>query len=139
MDEAAERKVWSMLHGQGGSLMLIGELAKRTGVSRDTLRFYGRLGLLAGASGRASSNNYRRYDEAMVERVLLVRQAKLLGFTLKEIARLVADWESGKLSDEERVRIFTDKIALVDRRIAELRQVRGYLGAKLRMLHAREV
>lgn len=118
--------------------MLIGELAKRTGVSRDTLRFYGKLGLLAGAPWRGSSNNYRRYDPAMVERVLLVRQAKLLGFTLKEIARLVADWESGKLSRKEKVRIFTDKIALVDRRIAELRQVRGYLGAKLRGLRARQ-
>lgn len=122
--------------GETGDGMLIGELAKRTGVSRDTLRFYGRLGLLAGAPARASSNNYRRYDPAMVERVLLVRQAKLLGFTLKEIARLVADWESGKLSDKEKVGIFTDKIALVDRRIAELRQVRGYLGAKLRALRA---
>ena len=114
--------------------MLIGELAKRTAVSRDTLRFYERLGLLEGARGRGASNNYRRYDEAMVERVQLVKQAKLLGFTLSEIARLVAAWEANTLSREEKTAIFTDKIALVDRRIAELGKVRDYLQTKLKAL-----
>ena len=114
--------------------MRIGELAKRTAVSRDTLRFYEKLGLVEGARDRAASNNYRRYDAAMVERVLLVKQAKLLGFTLGEIARLIVAWETDALSGAQKVRIFTDKIALIDRRIVELGQVRGYLQAKLDVL-----
>lgn len=114
--------------------MLIGELAKRTGCSRDTLRFYGKLGLLDGARAQTGSNSYRHYDEQMVERILLVKQAKLLGFTLREIAGLIAAWEANTLGRGEKIKIFEDKIALVEQRIAELTKVREYLGAKLKML-----
>jgi len=114
--------------------VLIGELAKRTGCSRDTLRFYGKLGLLDGARAQTDSNRYRHYDEQMVERILLVKQAKLLGFTLREIAGLIAAWEANTLGRGEKIKIFEDKIALVGQRIAELAKVREYLGAKLKML-----
>ena len=114
--------------------MQSGELAKRTGCSRDTLRFYEKLGLVEGARGRTDSNSYKHYDEQMIERVLLVKQAKLLGFTLNEIARLIAAWEGNALSRGEKIKIFMDKIALVDQRIAELTKVREYLGTKLKML-----
>ena len=119
--------------------MLIGELAAKAGCSRDTIRFYEKVGLVEGARGRTESNNYKHYDEQMVERILLVKQAKLLGFTLDEIQGLLVAWETGSLSGEEKTKLFVDKIALVDQRIAELKRVRNYLKQKLAALHTTSI
>ncbi|MBI3526233.1 MAG: MerR family transcriptional regulator [Betaproteobacteria bacterium] len=116
--------------------MLIGELANRTECSRDTIRFYEKLGLVAGKECRGGTNNYRHYDEQMAERVLLIKKAKLLGFTLTEIKDLMVAWEANTLSPQKKIRIFQDKIAIADRRIAELKQVKRYLQQKLKGLTA---
>lgn len=112
--------------------MLIGELAKRTGCSRDTIRFYERVGLVQGARPAGASNSYRQYGERMVQRIGLIKHAKVLGFTLAEIRGLAEAWEADALTRAEKEKIFRDKIALADLRIAELRQVKRYLEAKLR-------
>lgn len=114
--------------------MRIGDLAKKTRCSRDTIRFYEKIGLVEGGKGPRGTNNYRHYDDRMVDRVLLVKQAKVLGFTLAEIKGIVAAWETDALSRGEKTRIFTDKIALVEERLAELRRVKRYLETKLKAL-----
>ena len=86
-------KVWSIVHGQvlkieGDSHMLIGELVIRAGCPRDTIRFYEKVGLIEGKRGRSGTNNYKHYDDQMVDRILLVKQAKILGFTLAEIKEI---------------------------------------------------
>lgn len=112
--------------------MLIGQLAVATGCTRDTLRFYEKLGLIQGRAGAGSG--YRRYGPQAIERVQLIQHAKLLGFTLAEIGALLDDWESGRLSFGEKQAIFRDKIVEVDQRIAALQAVRAYLEDKLRRL-----
>lgn len=116
--------------------MLIGELVKRTECSRDTIRFYEKVGLIEGTNERGGTNSYKHYNEQMVDRVLLIKQAKLLGFTLAEIKGLVVAWETNTLSLREKVNIFQDKIALVEQRIAELKKVKQYLQHKLKRLRA---
>lgn len=68
--------------------LTIGKLASRAGVGVETVRFYERQGLLAEPDRRASG--YRLYDEGVVARLRFIRRAKELGFTLKEIAELLA-------------------------------------------------
>lgn len=114
--------------------MLIGALVKKTGCSRDTIRFYEKTGLIAGKREHGGTNSYKHYDDQMVDRVLLIKQAKLLGFTLAEIKGLVVAWETNTLSLREKVNIFQDKIVLVDQRIAELKKVKQYLQRKLKGL-----
>ncbi len=114
--------------------MRIGDLAKRTQCSRDTIRFYEKVGLVVGTQERSGTNNYRHYDEQMVDRILLVKQAKVLGFTLAEIRGIAAAWEANALSRDQKVKIFRDKQALAKRKIAELRRVQRYLDAKLKAL-----
>jgi DNA-binding transcriptional MerR regulator len=116
--------------------VLIGALARRTGCSRDTIRFYERMGLVAGTRPPGASNNYRRYDERMVQRIDLIKHAKVLGFTLAEIRGLADAWEANALSRAEKEKIFRDKIALADARMVELRRVKRYLESKLRRLAA---
>jgi DNA-binding transcriptional MerR regulator len=47
--------------------MRIGELAVKSGVSRDTIRFYERNGLITSQAGLATTNNYRVYpDDSLI-------------------------------------------------------------------------
>ena len=66
----------------------IGQLAQRSGVGVETVRFYERKGLLAEPDRRPSG--YRQYDEAVVDRLRFIRRAKELGFTLNEINELLS-------------------------------------------------
>jgi DNA-binding transcriptional MerR regulator len=101
----------------------IGTLAKRAGVSIDTVRYYERGGLLAPKTRLASG--YRRYSELEVARLRFIRRAQALGFTLKEVRELLA---LSKQRDVARVkRTAQGKLRDVEQRIANLERVRAGL------------
>lgn len=82
--------------------MLINELSKRTGVSIHTLRFYENYGLFKGVSNEnVKSNNYKNYDESIVEKIEIIKGAKEVGFTLSEIKKLLESWYNKRLSVEK--------------------------------------
>lgn len=66
----------------------IGEVARRAGIGVETVRFYERQGLITDPA--RSPAGYRQYDEETVARLLFIRQAKELGFTLNEIKELLS-------------------------------------------------
>lgn len=105
--------------------MNIGELARLSGVSADTLRFYEREGLLA-APARAA-NGYRSYGDADLERVRFVRAAQSLGFSLAEIARVVPRLAAGALPREEIRGHLQAKMAEIDAQMRRLRELRREL------------
>ncbi|MCA9020231.1 heavy metal-responsive transcriptional regulator [Gimesia benthica] len=72
------------------SALKIGEVAKRSEVGVETIRYYERQGLLAEPERRPSG--FRQYDESVVSRLLFIRNAKELGFTLAEIKELLGLW-----------------------------------------------
>src|SRR5436309_5433385 len=67
--------------------LLIGRLAKLSGVRPDTIRFYERSGLLPKPQRLASG--YRTYDDAALKQVRFIRKAQSLGFSLDEIQRIM--------------------------------------------------
>ena len=67
--------------------MLIGNIAKRSGISRDTIRYYEKRGLLKTKERR--DNNYREYGEEDLARLNLVSTMKGCGFTLSELAEIL--------------------------------------------------
>lgn len=67
--------------------LTIGRLAKRAGFSVETVRFYGRRGLLPEPS--RNSAGYRCYAPEDVDRLRFIRRAKELGFSLDDIAELL--------------------------------------------------
>ncbi len=71
---------------QGG--MTIGVIARREGLAAETLRYYERLGLIA--PSRRTASNYRLYNEDAARRLRFIRRAQALGFSLSEIAELLA-------------------------------------------------
>lgn len=105
--------------------MRIGELAQRAGVGVDTVRYYEREGILPPAD-RAESG-YRRYRPDDVARLQFVRRAKALGFTLTEIAELLA-LSGQRGADMVAMRTAAQtKLADVDTKLAELTRIRAGL------------
>jgi DNA-binding transcriptional MerR regulator len=80
----------------------IGEVARRTGLSIHTLRFYERKGLLPATS--RSPANYREFTPRALERLGFIRQAQDLGFTLAEIREFLAAGTSPGACDALRAR-----------------------------------
>src|SRR5436190_17051129 len=75
------------VNGPPTSLMTIGEVARRSGFTIRTLRFYERRGVLKPSARRPSG--YRLYGNADLQRLAFIRQAKALGLTLASIRELV--------------------------------------------------
>lgn len=105
--------------------MKIGELAHRTGVPIDTVRYYERQGLLPPPQRLPSG--YRSYRPDDVVRLRFVRRAKALGFTLEEIRELLA--LSGRREDDMGglKAAAEHKLAHVEAKLAELVRIRDGL------------
>jgi len=102
--------------------MTISELAKRSGVPLDTIRYYERRKLLP--DPRPRGKGYRDYDESYVRRVTLIKQAKALGFTLTEIEGLLSQADTKGLNCGDLRARGMEKLADLDAQIAQLQQFR---------------
>jgi DNA-binding transcriptional MerR regulator len=105
----------------------IGEVAARAEVSVDTVRYYERLKLLPRA--RRSSGGFRLFDETAIDRVLFIKQAQELGFTLDEIKGLLATGgaeECRKVHD-----LLSEKLHELDGRLESMRKFRRVLARHL--------
>ncbi|MET8770484.1 MerR family transcriptional regulator [Streptomyces sp. NPDC004658] len=108
--------------------MRIGELAARTGMTRDTIRFYEKVGLIA---GRRLANGYRDFPPEAVAWLQYVRTAQTLGFSLAEIARNSEELRAAPDAAEALSALFEEKIKVVDARMAELTTLRAELSARV--------
>ncbi|MEV0759035.1 MerR family transcriptional regulator [Nocardia sp. NPDC050435] len=102
-----------------------GQLAAAAGVNVQTLRYYERRGLLA-EPGR-TLGGHRLYPEASVTVLRVIKAAQRLGFTLAEVADLLAR----RQPDADLPGLVAGKLGEVDRKLAELTAVRATLAAAL--------
>ena len=109
----------------------IGEIAARSGVTVETLRYYERLGLLP-PTPRAKGGA-RRYDAVTVQRVRFIKEAQTLGLALSEIREALSGATRHGASGCAQARALLERhIDDLDRRIAQLQVHRDRLHA-LRM------
>jgi DNA-binding transcriptional MerR regulator len=117
--------------------MRIGEVATQAAVNIQTVRLYERLGLLK--EPRRTASGYRDYPQSAVEVIRFIKEAKELGFTLREIKQLIALRDS-KSFDSARVgEIARAKIGEIDNKIAWLTKMRDTLAHGLVNCHCRGV
>ena len=108
--------------------LTIGKLAQAGGVGVETIRYYQRRGLLATPArngGDGWGGGVRRYDEGDLRRLKFIRAAQGAGFTLEEIAELLALEAS-----DDRVRVRTlarQRIDVLDQKIAQMTATRAAL------------
>lgn len=108
--------------------MQIGELSKLTGISRDTLRFYEKQGLLRSSR---KANGYRYYAIQTVNWLGYLRLAQSLGFTLAEIKSDLHLLAAPDLSDAVLRGVMQNKLDEMDRKIESLQQLRGAILERL--------
>ena len=115
-----------------GTDYTIGRLAAAAGVNVETVRYYQRIGLMA--LPQRAPGGIRRYSEDHLQRLMFVKSAQGLGFALHEVADLV------KLDDGTQCKvahaIATRKLADVQRRILQLRQIEKVLAKLVRQCAA---
>ncbi len=108
----------------------IGEAARLTGLSPDTLRYYERIGLLPPVARDAGGR--RRYSEADLARLQFIRRAQHMDFSLAEIARLLALREHPEAARAEARELTRAKLADIEARLAALTALRDELALLLR-------
>jgi DNA-binding transcriptional MerR regulator len=111
--------------------MLIGELMKRSGLTKDAIRFYERRGLISLDKRERRHNNYKEYSEQLLERLLLIKTIKEFGFTINEIDELFESWEG----DEDFCKVvdpYEKKITQIDAQIKRLQSLRLKLTSSMK-------
>jgi len=98
--------------------MNIGEAAKASGIDAKLIRHYESIGIIPKAS--RSESGYRRYTEADVHILTFVKRARKLGFSMKEIKKLVSLWRNKSRSSSEVRALALAHIQELEKRIAEL-------------------
>lgn len=111
--------------------MLIGELAKASDTTKDTIRHYDELGLLISSHRQAGSRVYKEFSGENLERLEMIRLAKYMGFTLGEIARQIESYYAGSISHEEQIALLQARKNDVQTRMDEMSQVKHYLELKI--------
>jgi DNA-binding transcriptional MerR regulator len=102
--------------------MRSGELAKRAGVSADTLAYYERKGLLP--APKRLPNGYRAYPPEALSRVVLIQRALSVGFTLAELLRILRSRDRGQPPCREVRTLAGRKLAEVEEQLANLERFR---------------
>lgn len=100
-------------------MLTISKLAHEAGVNVETIRFYQRRGLLA--EPEKPLGGIRRYGQGDVARVLFIKAAQRIGFTLDEIEQLL-DLDDGMHCSEARA-IAEHKLGIVREKLADLRRI----------------
>jgi len=118
--------------------MRISELSKRTNLKAHTIRFYEKEGLLPPRYVQRRKNNYREYAEEAVNRLLLIKEGQLAGFTIAELRELTTADESGTATDERQVILIERKLGSIDRKIGRLESFKAYLTKKLALVEQKK-
>lgn len=105
--------------------MKIGELANRTGISPQAIRYYENIGVLPEAA--RMPNGYRSYDDSAVKRLGFIRDAQTSGLTLTEIQMVLDMKDAGEATCGHVVSMLDQHLVELDRQLHELERTRHRL------------
>ena len=107
--------------------MLIGELSTKTGLMRDTIRFYEKYGLIKIGRKERRFNNYKGYSEETLKRLQSVKLIKSFGFTLNEASEMLDMIDENQATCNNVSHKIEEKVKILDEKIKELINVRSLL------------
>jgi MerR family copper efflux transcriptional regulator len=107
----------------------IGEIARRTGVTAATIRYYESIGLL-NAPARSDSG-YRLYSTQTLEELAFIRKGQALGFSLDELAEILTLSRTGRPPCAHVLKIARRHLTAVEERIRQFRRFRDQLSTEI--------
>jgi MerR family transcriptional regulator, copper efflux regulator len=113
--------------------MNIGQAARASGVTAKMIRHYESIGLVPRA--RRTDGGYRIYHGDDIHMLRFIRRARELGFSMKQIARLLGLWRNRRRSSADVRRIALQHIDELDQRIEKLQAMRRTLDELVQHCH----
>ncbi len=113
--------------------MNIGQAAKNSGVNAKLIRHYESIGIIPKAS--RSDSGYRIYSEADVHILSFVKRARGLGFSMKEIKKLVGLWRNRSRASSEVKAMALAHVHTLEIKISELEEMAKTLRYLARNCH----
>ena len=104
--------------------MNIGEVSKRSGLPAKTIRYYEEIGLI---QTPRDTNGYRAFGEKELHKLAFLGRARALGFSIEDCRALLQLYENETRASAEVKEIAADHLARIDRKIADLREMRETL------------
>lgn len=107
--------------------MLIGELVQKTNLSRHTIRFYEKLGLIQVPEKSRRKNNYKEYPEETLSRITAIKEITARGFTLKEARGIITLVNDGTLDPQRAKKYLVKKLKLIQKQMDDLARTKNNL------------
>ncbi len=111
--------------------MKIGQISSKTGVSRDTVRLYEKLGLLSNVTRPYEYNNYKEYGEENIFRISMIKEMQRIGLKLKECKGIIDALVNDEMNVEDRKQFIRSKIEQTNEQIKSLQQIKSFLQTHL--------
>jgi Cu(I)-responsive transcriptional regulator len=113
--------------------MNIGELAKSSGVNAKLIRHYESIGLIPKAS--RTEAGYRVYTDLDIQFLRFIKRSRSLGFSMKEIKKLVGLWRNKSRASREVKALATAHIEDLEKKIVEMQEMVANLKTLARNCH----
>lgn len=117
------------------TLLHIGDVAKKGGVSQRCLRYYEELGLIE--PELRTSGGYRLYSEAQLQKLRMINDLKSLGLPLSQIQDILTLKEGANFGSEKASRIlelFNVQLQQIDARIDHYQRLRESVASALEVV-----
>ncbi|WP_422074974.1 Cu(I)-responsive transcriptional regulator [Tranquillimonas rosea] len=115
--------------------MNVSDVARRTGLPAKTIRYYEEIGLIA---PHRAANGYRSFDDADMHRLAFLGRARALGFSIEDCRTLMALWDNRDRSSADVKQLAQGHLERIDRKMAELAQMRDTLAHLVETCHGDE-
>jgi len=112
--------------------MLIGDLSKTAGVTKEAIRHYMDIGLLKPTPKQAGSRLYNDFSDTDIQRLKWIVLGKSLGFTLSEIEHYLNLFMDDKLPQDKMMAMFKEKLEEIEMKIEQLESIKKILISKLK-------
>ena len=112
--------------------MNIGLAAEKSGLPAKTIRYYEEIALVCPAR---AGNGYRDYSEDDVHRLRFLQRSRSLGFSVEECRTLLSLYEDDARASADVKAVALDKIAEIDKKLAELQSLRETLARLAKHCH----
>lgn len=118
--------------------MLIGQLAKRTNVTKDAIRLYEKRGYITSQPLGAGTKTYRDYSEDVVDTVMSIRQARTMNVPLKDWKTFYDEWSKEELTDRRRHALLANEVLKIRSHIKQLKNFEALMLRKMKQYDNQE-